>query len=121
MIDVSDGLSADLSHICEESAGAEVRADSIPRAQFRKRPVDLRFALHGGDAYELLFTARKRTRVPASIGGVKITRIGEITRNNRVQLLHPDGSSEILRPQGWEYFPVTDTEIGDINSLAITK
>jgi thiamine-monophosphate kinase len=105
MIDISDGLSTDLSHICDESGvGAQVWANAIPRAQFRRRQVDLRFALHGGDAYELLFTTPKRTIVPASIGGVKITAIGEITRNKSIFLLRGDGSRTVLDPQGWEYF-----------------
>ena len=105
MIDISDGLSTDLSHICEESdVGAQVWENAIPRATFRKRPVDLRFALHGGDAYELLFTSPKQTLVPASIGGVKITAMGEITRNRSIFLLQRNGSRAVLEPEGWEHF-----------------
>ena len=61
MIDTSDGLSTDLSHLCEESGvGAEVDASRIPRARVGKaeRQVDLDLALHGGEDYELLFTLR---------------------------------------------------------------
>src|ERR1700745_3655552 len=61
MIDVSDGLSTDLAHICEESGvGAEISAKAIPRAQEgrKKSPVTLDLALHGGEDYELLFTTR---------------------------------------------------------------
>jgi thiamine-monophosphate kinase len=105
MIDISDGLSTDLSHICDESGvGAQVWEDAIPRATFSKRRVDLRFALHGGDAYELLFTASKRTLVPASIGGVKITAVGEITHHKSIFLLQRNGSRTVLEPQGWEHF-----------------
>ena len=49
MIDISDGLSTDLSHICEESSvGANIRADAIPRGRFRGQEVDLRLARAAG-------------------------------------------------------------------------
>src|SRR5262249_36993363 len=82
MIDISDGLSIDLAHICEESGvGAEIFVDAIPRARIGKQAseVDLRYALHGGDDYELLFTARARKNVPSRLAGIPITRIGSIT------------------------------------------
>jgi thiamine-monophosphate kinase len=105
MIDISDGLSTDLSHICEESSvGANIRADAIPRGWFRGREVDLRLALHGGDAYELLFTARKRTHVPASIAGIPVAEIGEVVSGNRMTLIKAHGRRSYLKPQGWEHF-----------------
>jgi thiamine-monophosphate kinase len=106
MIDISDGLSTDLAHVCEESAvGAEIRAEAIPLASIGKprHEVDLRFALHGGDDYELLFTARRVKKVPARIAGVPITPIGQITRSRRVILIR-DGLRSELIPQGWEHF-----------------
>jgi thiamine-monophosphate kinase len=107
MIDISDGLSTDLSRICEASGvGAEVWAEAIPRAAFGKPPqtVDPKFALHGGEDYELLFTARPNHRVPSQILGSRVTCIGEITRRKQVVLVNRAGTRSRLRPQGWEYF-----------------
>lgn len=107
LIDISDGLSTDLAHICEESGvGAEILAPAIPRSAIGKpaRQVDLKFALHGGDDYELLFTVPHGRRVPARIAGVPITQIGRITRSKRIMLMNEQGAGSELRPQGWAHF-----------------
>lgn len=107
MIDLSDGLSTDLSHICDESGvGAKIQASAVPRASMGKRahPVELEFALHGGDDYELLFSAHADERVPSKIAGVPITQIGEITRHKSVLLVNQNGLVSKLSAQGWEHF-----------------
>jgi thiamine-monophosphate kinase len=107
MIDTSDGLSTDLAHICEESeVGAELQADAIPLARVGKlsREVGIEFALHGGEDYELLFTAPPNKRVPSRLAGVPITQIGHITRSKRVTLMNSNGVGHELEPRGWEHF-----------------
>lgn len=107
MIDVSDGLSTDLSHICQESGvGAEIAAETIPIATVGQpaRQVDLHLALHGGEDYELLFTAPPGKRLPERIAGVPITLIGQVTRNRRIILRSKEGTKSELLPEGWEHF-----------------
>jgi len=105
MIDLSDGLSTDLEHICQEShVGAEIEAEAIPRAQLGrgKTPVALELALHGGDDYELLFTST--AAVPARVAGVRVTRIGRTTRLAGIRLIGADGTKQPLQAAGWEHF-----------------
>ena len=107
MIDTSDGLSTDLAHICEESGvGAEVEAEAVPRARVGKpaHEVDIELALHGGEDYELLFTAPRNRTIPSRIAGVPVTQIGHITRTRKIFLLNRDGTRRGLKPRGWEHF-----------------
>ena len=107
MIDTSDGLSSDLAHICEESGvGAEADVELIPRARVDKpaHVVDLELALHGGEDYELLFTAPRNRTVPSQIAGVQITQIGDITRTRKILLRNRRGVPHELKPRGWEHF-----------------
>ena len=76
-IDLSDGLSTDLAHLCEESrVGAIIELERLPVAPGASPEQ----ALHGGEDYELLFAARASIRMPRSIAGVPITRIGYVTK-----------------------------------------
>jgi len=111
-IDVSDGLSTDLTHLCQES-GVAVEVDEAalpihPLAERLTRKAALRAALHGGEDYELLFTARAATRVPKRIAGVAITPIGRMVRAPTgkavVTLVRADGTRRELQPGGWEHF-----------------
>lgn len=108
MVDVSDGFSTDLGHICEESGcGAEIDASSIPRGQLSpktKEEVSLEFALNGGDDYELIFTAPAKTPIPGRIAGVHITRIGRIIRGKHIFLADSKRHRRKLEPRGWEHF-----------------
>ena len=104
-IDISDGLSTDLTHLCEESGvGAIVREYSIPR-EVSFEGSSLHFALHGGEDYELLFTAPAKRRVPQKIAGVRVTAIGEITADARHRLFLTDshGQRKPLIARGWQH------------------
>jgi thiamine-monophosphate kinase len=106
MIDLSDGLSTDLAHLCDESGvGAEIETAAIPIATIGRPPrkVDLPTALHGGEDYELLFTAPRNKHLPAHIAGVPITPIGHITQSKKVVLLDEKRMRRALQPQGWQH------------------
>lgn len=103
-LDVSDGLSTDLAHLCQESGvAAEVEAALLPIHP----AATLAQALHGGEDYELLFTAPAAARLPRSIAGVPVTRIGRIVKARAgrpaIMLLTQQGPQP-LRPHGWEHF-----------------
>ena len=111
MIDISDGFSTDLTHLCVESGvRAEVQAEAIPIASLGKHEVSLENALHGGDEYQLLFTAPANKRVPSEIGGVPISHIGyiEAIRKDLPKVLVFEGNDAEfgyeLHPKGWEHF-----------------
>lgn len=115
-IDISDGLSTDLAHLCEESGlAAELDATSIPvhrlalEAQHEGLASSaLNLALHGGDDYELLFTARPKARIPQKIAEVPIHRIGRMIARRkgrpRMSLRDESGRLSVLEPHGWEHF-----------------
>ena len=113
MVDISDGLSTDLNHLCESSGvGARVYEEKIPAVAVpatlarRLRATGLQLALNAGEDYELLFTlpkARAR-RLPRTLAGVPLTPIGEITRGRRVLLVDEAGRERRLPPRGWDPF-----------------
>lgn len=103
-LDLSDGLSTDLNHLCEESGvAAEVEAAAMP-----VHPgATVAQALHGGEDYELLFTARPGTRIPRAIAGIPVTQIGRIIGRKPGKpavSLHTEHGLQPLEAQGWEHF-----------------
>ncbi len=115
MIDVSDGLSTDLHHLCEASGvGARIVAAKIPSVKLsaalarRLGTSGLKLALNSGEDYELLFALPKSraARLPKQVGGVKLTRIGEITRGRRVTMVEASGHERALAARGWDHFGV---------------
>ncbi len=104
-IDLSDGLSTDLDHLCAESSVSAV----IDAAALPLHPgATLEQALHGGEDYELLFTARPNIELPRRIAGVPITQIGTIAkrraRQPEVVLVDKSGRRSPLLPGGWQHF-----------------
>ena len=102
-IDLSDGLSTDLAHLCEESGvGAVLQVGKLPVAP----GASLEQAMHGGEDYELLFAARPSIGLPRTIAGVSITRIGFLTPHNPGEpvTMVENGSISPLDSRGWEHF-----------------
>jgi thiamine-monophosphate kinase len=110
MIDISDGLSSDLSHVCKQSrVGAAVDAEKIPvspslrkAAACLKEP-PLHYALSGGEDYELLFTVPPAKLKRFYSLGIAATEIGVITRNPEL-LITREGTQKPLRPTGYNHF-----------------
>lgn len=110
-IDISDGLLADLGHVCRQShVGATIDTDRLPIlpevvASFGDRAQEL--ALSGGEDYELLFTATPRIidRVKAS-ATCPVTVIGNITadQSGKITLVDDDGNPVAAPRSGWQHF-----------------
>ncbi len=108
MIDISDGLSSDLNRICHASqVGAIVHAELIPisdEAQKGENP--LSSALNDGEDFELLFTLSNedcQVLLKRWDGPIPITRIGEITDSNKMQIKMPDGVLGDLQAAGYDH------------------
>jgi thiamine-monophosphate kinase len=113
-MDVSDGLVADLGHICSASGvAAVIEAGRVPlsaaaREAILADPRRLETALTGGDDYELLFTvaAGKRADVAraAAAAGVAATEVGRIEAGSGVTVTGPDGRTLALTRGGYRHF-----------------
>jgi len=113
MIDLSDGLSSDLNHLCDASkAGALIDASLLPIDErvvelCGRRALDpLQLALHGGEDFELLFTVKPENvvRLPRRVDGVEIKRIGEITNPDEGVKISEGTRTWDLKPGGWKHF-----------------
>ena len=113
MIDISDGLSSDLAHLCRESnVGALIQSASLPIDRdviqlCGRRALDpLALALHGGEDFELLFTAHPDNvaRLPKRVDGIEISRVGEITNEPGVIRIAEKNRVWELEPRGFEHF-----------------
>ena len=107
MIDISDGLSQDLMHLCKASGvGARIDAGNLPvettLADHFTADEILEMAVNGGEDFELIFTAKASTVWGDNFSG--ITRIGEITAKAGPIEIVRDGMSEILHPGGYRHF-----------------
>lgn len=113
MIDISDGLSSDLNHLCEASGvGASIESSRLPiDSQVTdlcgRRALDpLQLALHGGEDFELLFTVKPADagRLPRRVDGIQITRIGEIRMLDEGVRIAEGSRIWELNPGGWKHF-----------------
>jgi thiamine-monophosphate kinase len=115
MVDISDGLLADLGHICRQSGcGADIDLASAPLSQsFREATASeayfpWRLAVCGGEDYELCFTAPSCNRAAiqeiSKTAGVQVAVIGKVTDSGRVVARLPDGSDFQPSASGYTHF-----------------
>jgi len=113
LIDISDGLSSDLNHLCTESGvGALIESSLLPIDHqvvelCGRRALDpLQLALHGGEDFELLFTVKPGdvTRLPRKVDGVELTRIGEVRNAGDGVKISEGARIWELNPGGWKHF-----------------
>lgn len=111
MIDISDGLAADLHHILDESqVGAKLNASDIPisaaAAASRDNRTSLEHALEDGEDFELLLTLSPgdgQALLQTPPFATRLTHIGEITQGRGCQLIDRNGTAVELPPRGWKH------------------
>lgn len=111
-IDISDGLVADLNHICEQSVvGAQIHLERIPLSEPVSKLVPfekgVQWALSGGDDYQLCFTVppsrMKQLEVLVDQKRIEAVHIGQITKGSGVTCLY-NGEEVLLNSQGYQHF-----------------
>lgn len=112
-IDISDGLVADLGHVCAGSGvGAQLDAGALPLSTALRGTFDAAacrgFALTGGDDYELCFTVAEQDmeKIVETCGalGVPVARIGRIVAGAGVRVVDAQGHAVAVPHPGWEHF-----------------
>jgi thiamine-monophosphate kinase len=113
-IDISDGLVADLGHICSNSnVGATINIDSIPvsddaKAIIAAHPDMINNMITGGDDYELLFTCpapyEKAVSTLAKKLGLPLTKIGVVTSGNNVKVTNNNDTEIVINNGGYQHF-----------------
>jgi thiamine-monophosphate kinase len=116
MIDISDGLVADLGHICQAgNLGARIYKESLPLSEELKNLgaannfEAYELALYGGEDYKLLFTlpANKISQLEEQLNdgqNRKLYPIGEITVGNEIQMVFEGSREKVLTVKGYDHF-----------------
>lgn len=118
LIDLSDGLLADLQHVLTESNhhGAEIRIDDLPTsaalvdasAEWNGGAALSELQLSGGGDYELLAIVAEHTDVPDEIAGVPLTVIGQVTDVPGIRCIDAKGEDRTPDRLGWDHFAERD-------------
>ncbi|MGK7294835.1 MAG: thiamine-phosphate kinase [Candidatus Wenzhouxiangella sp. M2_3B_020] len=108
VIDVSDGLLADLGHLAAD-LGAEIRADALPVSDaLEDSGIEperrLQLQCGGGGDYELLAALPADVPVPATLGQTRLTEIGRIDDSGLVRCVDADGNELASERTGWDHF-----------------
>ena len=113
-VDISDGLLADLGHICDASGvGATVFQADIPLSSSASLVLEQQqeyweFVFGGGDDYELLFSAAsEKKEIVQRLGkqaGLSVTRIGSFVSDERISVLDSEGKQLTIENTGWKHF-----------------
>ncbi|MBL7214469.1 MAG: thiamine-monophosphate kinase [Phycisphaerae bacterium] len=106
MMDITDGLSADLNRICTQSrVGAMLEMEKLPISDAARKTDDPYYAVfNDGEDFELLFTlAPEEFEKLKDLDTIQITRIGTVTDTMKMQALWQDGRIVVVEPGGYDH------------------